>query len=290
MNRLARCGSLLGLLAVSACAAANVATPGSPPAVSVPAASPAPGPVSAQAVAEPAPVAIAPPPAATGGNDLTLGTGANITVVGSSGNDNITLGAPSQSVIAGAGLSTVNLTPDLAGAKVVGSGRDKTTLVITSPGAAALSDADRDLTVRLMPGTNNLALGGGANITAVGMSGADTITVGASSQAVIAGTGSDRVNATADLAGVPITGNSQATTTLAITTGGRATLNNADSNITVVLGGGAASGGGGFAQPVRRTQWNGRSSRRWRSASVVHRQAASAADCKTNLPALPASK
>jgi hypothetical protein len=161
-------------------------------------------------------------------------------VIGSAGTDIITVGAPTQSVIAGIGKDTVNVPANLASAKVVGRSPAMTTLHIITAGTANLNDQDSNLTVKLTPGINDLTLGRGANIRAVGTPGADTVTVGAPTQSVIAGSGIDTVKASSDLAGVKVVGRSQAMTTLVITTAGNAMLNNADSNLTVELNGGAS--------------------------------------------------
>ena len=88
-------------------------------------------------------------------------------------------------MIAGPGKSTVYVPAYLASAKVVGRSPAKTTLHIITPGTANLSDEDSNITVKLTPGIH-IRLGQGNNITAVGTPGADTITVGAPTQAVIA--------------------------------------------------------------------------------------------------------
>ncbi|HVE21151.1 MAG TPA: calcium-binding protein [Acidocella sp.] len=245
-----QCGAVLGVLLTSACSMPNTAKPPvlgpdegqtqtRMPPVAPMTAPTAPTPLATQLTPLPGPAPYAAPQDTAATHNVTLGTGANITVIGSSGNDVITVGAPTQSVIAGTGKSTVNVPAYLASAKVVGRSPAKTTLHIITPGTAALSDEDSNITVKLTPGTNNLSLGQGANITAVGTPGTDAITVGAPTQSVIAGSGTDTVNASSDLAGVKVVGHGQAVTTLVITTGGNATLNNADSNLTVVLNGGA---------------------------------------------------
>lgn len=249
-RRSVQCGVVLGVLLTSACSTPNAAKPpvlgadeGTQTKMPVaPLTAPtAPTPLATQLTPLPSPVPYAAPEETEATHNVTLGTGANITVIGSSGNDVITVGAPTQAVIAGTGKSTVYVPAYLASAKVVGRSPAKTTLHIITAGTANLSDEDSNITVKLTPGTNDLSLGQGSNITAVGTPGTDTITVGAPTQAVIAGSGTDTVNASSDLAGVKVVGHGQAVTTLVITTGGNATLNNADSNLTVVLNGGAGA-------------------------------------------------
>jgi hypothetical protein len=241
---------------------------------------------------------VAPSPAVANRTDgttrLTLGTGAHITVIGSSGTDIITVGAPTQSVIAGTGKDTVNLPANLASAKVIGHSPAMTTLHIITPGTANLSDQDRNFTVKLTPGINDLTLGHGANITAVGTPGADTITVGAPTQSVIAGSGIDTVKAPSDLAGVKVVGHGQATTTLVITTAGNARLNNADSNLTVELNGGASRPSlHHFATDVHPHAWRrARSSRHWHTATRTSKSShgAKALKCSPNPVSVTALK
>jgi hypothetical protein len=214
-------------------------------------------------IAQTAPLPAPSPVAPASATNVNLGNGQNITVRGSSAADSITLGNPTQSVIAGPGNNTINVPAELAGAKLIGHSQATTTLRITTNGNATLNDEDRDLTVQLPHGENKLALGASSDVTAQGTSGNDSITIGGLRQTVVAGSGHDQINASANLAGIKILGASQATTTLVITTGGNATLNDADSNITVVLGGSDPVSGG---HSVHNAHYNHRK----HTAAVIH--------------------
>jgi Flp pilus assembly protein TadD len=81
--------------------------------------------------------------------ELNLGQGQNITVIGAKGTDIITVGSPSQTVIAGNGTYQINAPATLAGVAVIGNEHAHTTLRITSNGKAHLNRKDRNLVVVL---------------------------------------------------------------------------------------------------------------------------------------------
>jgi cysteinyl-tRNA synthetase, unknown class len=110
---------------------------------------------------------------------INLGTGSDIVVLGGTG----------ETVNGGGGTALVQATTAVAGALVNG-GSGKTTLEITNPGTAALNVATTNVTVKL-DAAGNLTLSKMAFITAIGSSGADTITAEASGQTLTGGAGAD---------------------------------------------------------------------------------------------------
>ncbi len=77
-----------------------------------------------------------------------------------------------------------------AGALVVGNGAASTTLQISGGGASTLNNADSNLTVQLIS-ASNLSLGTASFITALGSTGADTITAGGANQVLTGKAGAD---------------------------------------------------------------------------------------------------
>jgi Ca2+-binding RTX toxin-like protein len=146
----------------------------------------------------------------TGGGNATMGTkitginavqlaatttfAANTTAAlqisgSSTGGDTITLGAPTQSVIAGGVNETIKATAANAGASISGLGTNST-LQITNGGTIALNAATNVGTVKLSA-ASNLTLNGMQFITATGSAGADTIKAGAINQTLTGGAGAD---------------------------------------------------------------------------------------------------
>ena len=155
---------------------------------------------------------------AAGTTALALGNGNDLTAI---------LSSASETIDAGSGSQTIKATAAFAAAAITGYSQGATTLAITTTtGTATLNNADSNLTVELSTGTNTLALGNGADLAAI---------VGAGTETVDAGTGTDTIDETAAFAAAKIVGNSQATTTLDLTTAGTATLSSTDTNLTVNL-------------------------------------------------------
>ena len=120
---------------------------------------------------------------------FTANTTAGLKISGSStGGDTITLGAPTQSVIAGGANETIKATAANAGASISGLGANST-LDITNGGTIALN-ATTDVTTVKLSAASNLTLNGMQFITAIGSSGADTIQAGGIDQTLTGGAGS----------------------------------------------------------------------------------------------------
>ena len=121
---------------------------------------------------------------------FTANATAGLQISGSSaGGDTITLGAATQSVIAGGANETVKATTANAGAAVSGLGANST-LEITNGGTATLNATTNVDTVKL-DAVSTLVLNGMQFITAVGTTGSDTIEAGASNQTLTSLKGSD---------------------------------------------------------------------------------------------------
>jgi Ca2+-binding RTX toxin-like protein len=121
---------------------------------------------------------------------LVANATAALQITGSSvGGDTITLGAPTQSVVAGGANETVKASAANAGASVSGLGANST-LEITTGGTIALNAMTSITTVKL-DAASTLVLNGMKFITAVGSSGADTIQAGAINQTLTGGAGAD---------------------------------------------------------------------------------------------------
>ena len=121
--------------------------------------------------------------------NFTANTTAGLQISGSStGGDTITLGAPTQSVIAGGANETIKATAANAGASISGLGANST-LQITNGGTIALNAATDVNTVKLSA-ASTLTLNEMSFITAVGSSGNDTITAGGIDQTLTGGAGS----------------------------------------------------------------------------------------------------
>ena len=121
---------------------------------------------------------------------FTANTTAGLEISGSStGGDTITLGAPTQSVIAGGPNETIKATAANAGASISGLGANST-LDVTTGGTIALNAATDVGTVKLSA-ASNLTLNGMQFITAIGSGGADTIQAGGIDQTLTGGAGAD---------------------------------------------------------------------------------------------------
>ena len=105
------------------------------------------------------------------------------------GTDTVIIGGATESVVGGGGTALVQASSDLAGAAING-GTGKTTLEITTGGTVSLNAADHNLTVQLDAATN-LSLNPLAFVSAIGSSGADTITAAAANQTLTGGLGAD---------------------------------------------------------------------------------------------------
>jgi hypothetical protein len=135
----------------------------------------------------------------TGINAVQLATTTNFTanaaaaglqISGSSaGGDTITLGTPTQSVIAGGPNETIKTTAVNAGALISGLGANST-LQITSGGTIALNAAADVATVKLSA-ASLLQLNQMSFITAIGSGGNDTIQAGGVHQTLTGGAGTD---------------------------------------------------------------------------------------------------
>ena len=121
--------------------------------------------------------------------NFTANTTAGLKISGSStGGDTITLGAPTQSVIAGGPNETIKATAANAGALISGLGANST-LDITTGGTIALN-AGTDVGTVKLSAASNLTLNG-MQFIAVGSSGNDTITAGGIGQTLTGGAGAD---------------------------------------------------------------------------------------------------
>ena len=121
--------------------------------------------------------------------NFTANTTAGLEISGSStGGDTITLGAPTQSVIAGGPNETIKATAANAGALISGLGANST-LDITTGGTIALN-AGTDVGTVKLSAASNLTLNG-MQFIAVGSSGNDTITAGGIGQTLTGGAGAD---------------------------------------------------------------------------------------------------
>ncbi len=117
-------------------------------------------------------------------------TTAGLQILGSStGGDTITLGAPTQSVVAGGPNETVKASVANAGALVSGLGANSM-LEITTGGTIALNAATAVTTVKI-DAASMLSLSGMSFIRAIGSSGGDTIKAGAKNQTLTGGGGAD---------------------------------------------------------------------------------------------------
>ena len=134
----------------------------------------------------------------TGINAVQLGTTTKFTanataglqISGSSaGGDTITLGAPTQSVVAGGPNETVKATVANSGASITGLGANSA-LEITNGGSVTLNAAT-DVTIVKLDAVSMLTLNGTAFISAVGSNGADTIRAGGAYQTLTGGAGAD---------------------------------------------------------------------------------------------------
>jgi hypothetical protein len=121
---------------------------------------------------------------------FTANTTAGLQISGSStGGDTITLGALTQSVIAGGPNETIKVTAANAGASISGLGANST-LDVTTGGTIALN-ATTDVSTVKLSAASNLTLNGMKFITAIGSAGADTIQAGATYQTLTGGAGAD---------------------------------------------------------------------------------------------------
>ncbi|HEY6440419.1 MAG TPA: hypothetical protein VIY55_10395, partial [Acetobacteraceae bacterium] len=121
---------------------------------------------------------------------FTANTTAGLQISGSStGGDTITLGAATQSVVAGGANETIKATAANAGASISGLGANST-LQITNGGTLALN-ALTDVTTVKLSAASNLTLNQMSFITAIGSAGADTIKAGTSNQTLTGGAGAD---------------------------------------------------------------------------------------------------
>jgi Ca2+-binding RTX toxin-like protein len=180
------------------------------------------------------------------GLDLTLNVqdGAAVAVYGAANNDIINLGSGNAIVHLGSAGGTVNggsgneafyVTAATIGATIKG-GSGTNWLEVTGGGTLAMGG--NIVNVPNVYLDNAASYDFTANATAglavYASSGSDTIVIGAASQKVFGSTGALTVQATAATAGAKVVGGSGGAT-LEITNGGTATLNAADTNLTVKL-------------------------------------------------------
>ncbi len=175
--------------------------------------------------------------------------GQGITIVGaanhasitlSSGYDVVYVGGTGEVVHGGGGMNRIYVTGQTIGAQIDGGGGGSA-LMVTGGGAARMGNNIKGLASVVLASAAAGVVQPDWVFTAnsiprlqiFGSSGNDTITVGAPTQAVSAGGGTDRVLATAANAGALVIGGGN--TTLEITTGGNATLRAGTSNVTVRL-------------------------------------------------------
>jgi hypothetical protein len=125
----------------------------------------------------------------TGNDTFNLSTGIDQLFLGT-GTATVTLGGAANQVVAGGGTATIQSTIGAATASMVGASTGLTTLDLTNTGTLTLNAADTYLTVQL-EGASKLTLGAGAFITALGSTGADTITAGGANQILTGGLGVD---------------------------------------------------------------------------------------------------
>jgi hypothetical protein len=194
------------------------------------------------------------------GLDLTVdiqsgGAGAQAVVFGAANNDIINLGNGTDFVYGTAGTETVNggtsgtavvyLTGATMGATITGNGGEMDLLVQGGGTETMGANQTGITTVKLLDPNNDFTANSETGLTIVASSGDDTVTVGDASQTVINTGGTLDVKATAAQAGVNL-GLGRGSTTLDITTGGTATLNAADSFMTVRLDAAATLNMGGL--------------------------------------------
>ena len=125
----------------------------------------------------------------TGTDSLVLAGGADQVFLGT-GAANVKLGGTANSVTAGGGIGLIASTAAFASAAVVGTSTGSTTLEITTGGAVTLNAADTYLTVKL-DAAGSLKLSPLSFITAIGSTGADTLTAMAGTQTLTGGLGKD---------------------------------------------------------------------------------------------------
>lgn len=144
---------------------------------------------------------------------FTANDQSNLKIVGSSGNDTITLENATQSVIGGKGSDHVYVSAANAGA-LIELGVGDNVIEVTTAGTATLNAKDNNATV-VLDQSGVLTLSAGANMTAIGTSGADTLIAMARGQTLTGGGGADTLvgfksgsdlfqDTTADLNGVTI--------------------------------------------------------------------------------------
>jgi hypothetical protein len=173
--------------------------------------------------------------------------GAGITIHGNAdsatiqlgnGNDTVFVGSNTETISSGTGNSVFNVTSATSAAKITAGGGANTLAVsgggtvtmgaaITGVNIAAINDSGVTGTSFIANSDTKLVIDGGA--------GADTITLGAATQNVVAGSGTTLIKGVIGDAGALITSNSLGTSTLDLTTGGTGTLNAADTELTVTL-------------------------------------------------------
>ena len=125
---------------------------------------------------------------------ITINGAANNDVINlGAGTDTVVLGGAGETVNGGGGTAFINSTAAFAGALVNGTAGGTTTLKLTNGGSATLNASDSHLIVDLMAATN-LTLSQMSFITAVGSTGADTITALAQGQTLTGGGGTDTLN------------------------------------------------------------------------------------------------
>ena len=122
-------------------------------------------------------------------NTIALAAGADQVFLGT-GAETVILGGAANQVTAGGGRALIRGTAAAASAAITGTSTGTTRLEVTTGGAVTLNAADTNLTVQL-DSAATLKLSAMSFITALGSTGADTITAGATGQALTGGAGID---------------------------------------------------------------------------------------------------
>ncbi len=169
-------------------------------------------------------------------DSLTGGSGSNTLVL--SGAGLFDLGAPQvfsniQSIAATEGQAAYTTYAATYETLILRAGTNET--VTVAAGKAASGDKGVEtIDIYAGTGTHQITLSTGSDAVFLG-AGTDTVIIGGKTNSVTAGSGTAVVDATVALAGASVVGNASGQTTLDITSAGTATLNAADTYLTVDL-------------------------------------------------------
>ena len=173
------------------------------------------------------------PGGASSGITIIGATNADVINLGA-GNDTVTLGK-GETVNGGSGNDVYNVTKGTIGNVTIKGGSGSNTLVVTGGGTVAMGSKITGIDAVQLATTTKFTADATAGLKISGSSvGGDTITLGASTQSVIAGGPNETIRATAANAGDAISGLG-ANSTLQITSGGTVALNAATDVATVKL-------------------------------------------------------